>query len=192
MLELANEIKIGPSLVRMAMPETEKEAQRCVEMLEAQKPQKWEDIDGLKREIPNARGELCMNPLWIRAWVKQQKEDKKAAYTAAVMPTDALNKGTESLLSTAKRVLTTRCTARNKSNFCKDYTYGNRLMPCRVMVKDQFTGKERAVGIEEKCVNCYNEHNGTNIKDKVFERMAKEARYKTFNRVGGKQRISRR
>ena len=156
MVELEKEIKIDPSMVRMAMPETEKEAQRCVEMLAAEKPQKWEDIGELKREIPNAQGKLCMNPLWIRAWVKQQKEDKKVVYAAAALPTDALNKGTESLLNTAKRTLTTRCTARKKSQFCKDYTYGNRLMPCRIMQKNQFTGKEQAVGIEEKCVSCFN------------------------------------
>ena len=54
MLKMADDIKIEPSCIRMAMPETAKEAQRCVEMLEAHKPQEWEDIDGLKREIPNS------------------------------------------------------------------------------------------------------------------------------------------
>ena len=44
-------------------------------------------------------------------------------------------------------------------------------------------GKLRANGIEEKCVACYNEQNGTNFKEKEFESMAREVRYRTFNRV---------
>ena len=52
--KVADDIKIEPSCIRLAMPETEKEAQRCVEMLESHQQQKWEDIDGMQRAVTNS------------------------------------------------------------------------------------------------------------------------------------------
>ena len=40
------------------------------------------------------------------------------------------------------------------------------------------------MGIEESCVNCYNRKHGTEYKDTAFEHLAKETRFKIFNRVG--------
>ena len=102
----------------LAMPDTERGAQQAIENLEARRPKVWEDIDGVPREIINDRGEKTLNVEWLRLHVKIQREDRKAEHTAAVMDTDALNKGTESLKSTVKRVFQSQCMATEKSEFC--------------------------------------------------------------------------
>ena len=74
-LSFSEEVRFEPSCIRLAMPETEKEAKKDIEMLESYKPPAWEDLDGMQREIINDRGEKTLNVNWIRAWVKKQKED---------------------------------------------------------------------------------------------------------------------
>ena len=79
-MELSEEIKFEPALIRLALPETESEANKDLELLQSFRPLVWEDIDGIPREILNEHVEKMLN--WIRAWVKIQK-DKQAAHTAA-------------------------------------------------------------------------------------------------------------
>ena len=80
-------------------------------------------------------------------------------------------------------LITTQCTALNKCPECKGKSYATKLLPERIMRKNQWTGQEEAVGIEESCVNCYNRNHGTEYRDKQFEKLAKEIRFKIFNRV---------
>ena len=128
---------------------------------------------------------MCINPKWCRVKGKTDREDKKAQHAAAMIPIDAVNKGTENLAKTAKKALiTTHCTSLCKGPDCKGYCYATKLLPERIMQKNQWTQKEEAVGIEESCVNCYNRKHGTEYKEKAFERLAKETRFKIFNRVG--------
>ena len=71
-----------------------------------------------------------------------------------------------------------RCTARVKSQFRKGYTYADKLMPCHILDHNK-----EACGIEDKCVSCYNEQNGTDHSEKEFSRLAKEVRFRRFYRV---------
>ena len=129
--------------------------------LQSLQPPPRVDLKDIPKHIKNARGEDTLNVEWVREWVRTQKEDKQAAHAAASLPTEALNKGTEPLIETAKRTFGTRCTARTKSEFCKGYTFADKLMPCHIMDK-----QKKACGIEDKCVSCYNSQNKTNFTEK--------------------------
>ena len=99
-------------------------------------------------------------------------------HTATALPTEALNKGTEPILETAKRSFGTRCTARVTSQSCKGYSYADKLMPCHIL-----DNNKKACGIEDKCVSCFNLSNRTDHYEKEFSNLAKEVRYRRFNRV---------
>ena len=98
--------------------------------------------------------------------------------TAAPLPLDALRKGTETLQETSRKVLTMKCTARQKSKFCKGYCHPSQLMPCQL--KD---ANDQPCGIEDMCVHCYNGKNGADYTDNASVLIAKEVCYRRFNRT---------
>ena len=102
-------------------------------------------------------------------------EDKQAAHTAAALPIDALNKGTQSLETTFRQTFQTKCTATEKSRFCRGYSYLDKLMPCHT--KD---GNGNCVGIQDKCDMCYNEKEQTNYAWEDYAEMAKQVRHKKW------------
>ena len=90
----------------------------------------------------------------------------------------ALNKDTETLGTIFEKGFQTSCTAKNKSKFCRGYTYANRLMPCRTYNKDK-----KAVGIENKCDCCYHFNGSTSYGEEEYNAIAKKVRHRRFNRV---------
>merc|ERR1712242_601203 len=102
------------------MPESAKHAQECIEHLEKQTPELEKALEDIPKETVDKNGRVCINPEWCRVKGKVDKKDKQARHAAAVLPIDALNKGTENLAKTAKKALiTTHCTALSKSPGCK-------------------------------------------------------------------------
>ena len=117
LFEEAELIEFVPECMVMAMPETPAQVERAVENLESRREKIWEDIQGVPREIYNDRGEKRLNVEWLRLWAQLQTSDKKAKHTAAAMQTDALNKGTENLKETSKKVFQSKCNS-GKSKLC--------------------------------------------------------------------------
>ena len=50
-LELSEEVKFEPALIRLAIPETQSDANKDLELLQSMQPPVWEDIDNLERDL---------------------------------------------------------------------------------------------------------------------------------------------
>ena len=151
-----NGVKFEPAFFRLAMPETESEANRDLETLEALAvPTPPSELANIPKHLWDKHRNKSLNIVWVRELVRLHTEDKQTAHTAAALPMGALNKGTETLETTFQKVFQTSCTAKKKSKFCRGYTYPDRLMPCRIYEK-QPNGEMKAVGIEDKCDCCFN------------------------------------
>ena len=161
------------------MPETEAEANKDLEMLQLfQPPPPRVELKDIPKWLYDEHGNKSMNVRWVREMVRVQKEDRQAAHKAAALPMNALSKDTESLETTFKKTFQTRCTAKNKSKFCRGYCNADRLMPRHT--KD---ANGQAIGIEDRCDHCYNFNEDTNHGEEQYNAKAKKVRCRRFNRM---------
>ena len=169
-------VKFVPALIKLALPETASEANRDLDLLESmQPPPPRRELKDIPHDLYKENGEKYLNVEWVRERVRLHKEDKQAAHTAASLPMQALNKGTQSLETTHREVFQTKCTAKEKSKFCRGYSYPDKLMPCHTR---DCNGK--AIGIEDKCDKCYNLKERTDYSMEDYAELAKQVRHRAW------------
>ena len=74
------EIDSDKSTIRLAMPDSAKHAQECIEHLETQTPELEKALEDIPKEVLDENGRLCINPEWCRVKGKVYRKDKQARY----------------------------------------------------------------------------------------------------------------
>ena len=86
--ELEKEIDFDKSTIRLAMPETAKQAQECLDQLKSQMPEMEKALESILKKLPDEKGRPCLNSEWLRTKAEMNVENKQAQYVAAMLPVE--------------------------------------------------------------------------------------------------------
>ena len=107
LLDQKEDIVFEKSLIRLAIPESKSEADLDRSHLAELDPPVRKELKDIPRTLWNSNGEETLNVECVREYVRVTMELQEA-HTAKALPMDALNKGTEVVTETARKIFEQR------------------------------------------------------------------------------------